>query len=169
MKYLKENIDLFHKRRMIKTYEGFFDFLKKKESEDDKIALSYINRLNKVNGLSPYQIEEDIDEHDGFDIIGYQVTFDDTPIRSTKLISNRKYGFSKESQELLKERGAIKKNDNEFYALSVNCEDSKEMVYARYSLLEDLHNLCKKVYDTDLNTKRLQKINKNINPAADLI
>jgi len=41
--------------RLIKTYEGFFDFFKK--SEDDKIALEYINRLKKVKGISPYSIK----------------------------------------------------------------------------------------------------------------
>ena len=71
----------------VETNEGLFDFFK--DSEDDKIAMSYINRLKKVKGISPYVIKEDVINHDGFDIIGYEVTFDDTPIRSTSIISNR--------------------------------------------------------------------------------
>lgn len=155
--------------KKIKTYEGFFDFLKRKDSEDDKIVLSYINRLNKVEGLSPYRIESDTANNEGFDVIGYDISFDDTPIRSTKVVSFRKYGFDQRSQKYLTEMGAVRKNDKEFYALSVNCEGEREMVYSRVSLLEELHKLCKKVYDADVNAKRLQRINKNINPAADLM
>ena len=152
--------------KYIKTYEGLFDFFK--DSEDDKITISYINRLKKVKGISPYVIEEDVNNHEGYDLIGYDVTFDDTPIRSTSLVSNRKFGFDKQSQEYLKGQGAIKRNDNEFYALSVNCEGEKEMVYAKASLLKELNDLCRSVYNNDKNTKRIKKITSNINPAADL-
>lgn len=152
--------------KYLKTYEGLFDFLK--NSEDDKIALSYINRLSKVKGISAYPIEEDMNEHDGFDLVGYDVTFDDTPIRSTRIISNRLGGFNERSQEFLKKQGAVKRNDREFYALSVTCEGEKEMVYAKAYLLMELNNLCKKVYEKDKDAKRIHKINNNINPAADL-
>ena len=150
----------------VETNEGLFDFFK--DSEDDKIAMSYINRLKKVKGISPYVIKEDVINHDGFDIIGYEVTFDDTPIRSTSIISNRSRGFDKESQEYLKEQGAVRRNDIEFYALSVNCEGDREMVYAKAYILKELNDLCKKVYDNDKNTRRIKKITGNINPAADL-
>lgn len=153
--------------KYLKRYnEGFFDFFK--DSEDDKIAISYINRLKKVKGISPYKIEKEVDENEGYDLIGYNVVFDDTPIRSTSLISNRKLGFDKRSQDYLKSQGAIRRNDNEFYALSVNCEGEREMVYAKDYLLKELNDLCKKVYDNDKNTKRINKITGNMNPAADL-
>jgi hypothetical protein len=32
----------------IKTYEGFFDFFKKKESDDDKIVKDYIKRFKNL-------------------------------------------------------------------------------------------------------------------------
>ena len=35
--------------RTIKTFEGFFDFLKKKRSDDDKIVMDYIKRLEYLN------------------------------------------------------------------------------------------------------------------------
>ena len=152
--------------KYIKTYEGLFDFFK--DSEDDKIVMSYINRLRKVKGVSPYKIEENIDKNEGYNVFGYEVTFDDTPIKSTKIISNRKFGFEERSQKLIISWGAVRRNDNEFYALSVNCEGEREMVYAKSSILKELNDLCKKVYDNDKNTRRINKISSNINPAADL-
>jgi hypothetical protein len=64
--------------RSIKTYEGFFDFFKKKISEEDKVCQEYISRLEKVKGISPYKItsvfrdDEQIEKHE------YKVEFDDS-------------------------------------------------------------------------------------------
>jgi len=41
----------------IKTYEGFFDLFRKK-SEDDKLALDFMKRLQRIKGISPYKIEK---------------------------------------------------------------------------------------------------------------
>ena len=35
----------------IKTYEGFFDFFKKKKSDDDQIAEDYLKRLEHLKSF----------------------------------------------------------------------------------------------------------------------
>ena len=69
----------------LKTYEGFFDFLKSKPSADDEIALEYIARLKKVRGISPYKItfEEGTGNNDSHKVNKY-IIFHDT---SKKLIA----------------------------------------------------------------------------------
>ena len=42
-------------KHLKKYNEGFFDFFRKK-SEDDKIALEFIKRLERVKGISPYTL-----------------------------------------------------------------------------------------------------------------
>lgn len=149
----------------LKTYEGFFDFFK--NTEDDKIALGYINRLKKITDISPYEITYERDtsfSHTHF--VKYNVLFDDTPIRSTKISSENP--FSKESQKLMLDRGFIKYSSYEFYALSVDCSGERESVKASSLYLKELFDLCEKVYKNDKEGKRLKKIKSNINRAADL-
>jgi hypothetical protein len=160
--------------RLIKTYEGFFNFFKKLDSEDDKIALEYINRLKKVKGISPYSIktndQDQIDQIDrSFSILRYQVNFDDTPIKCAKVISHRSGGFDNQSQEFIISNGGIKKNSAEFYILSVIVEDEKENIKASPSLLKELYHLIDDIYKKDKELRRIDKIKRNLNKASDLL
>jgi len=159
--------------RVIKTYEGFFDFFKKKseDSEDDKIALEYINRLKKIKDISPYNIKKDDDPHQEFNysILRFVVDFDDTPIKCTKVVYHRSHGFDEPAQELLMSRGGIKKNDREFYALSVKVDEEMVSVKAKVSLIDELYHLIDAVYKKDKEARRIQKIKSNLNKAADLL
>ena len=42
----------------IKSINELFGFFKKKDDEEDKIALEFIKRLEKVKGESPYKISK---------------------------------------------------------------------------------------------------------------
>ena len=159
--------------RVIKTYEGFFDFFKKKseDSEDDKIALEYINRLKKIKDISPYNIKKDDDPRQEFNysILRFVVDFDDTPIKCTKVVSHRSHGFDEPSQELLINRGGIKKNDGEFYALSAQVDEEMVSVKAKVSLIDELYHLIDSVYKKDKEARRIQKNKSNLTKAADLL
>jgi hypothetical protein len=87
----------------LKTYEGFFDFLKSKPSADDEIALEYIKRLKKVRGISPYKItlDEGTGNNDLHKVDKWIVDFEDTPIKLWEAVSFKNLGFDQESQILL--------------------------------------------------------------------
>lgn len=151
----------------LKTYEGFFDFFKRKESEDDKIALEYITRLKRVTDISPYDIVKNDDTRGSHSIFKYDVIFDDTEIKVAKVESHLSRGFPQEQQNFLIERGLIRMSNKIFYALRVNCVGEIEKVYPRASILRDLYDLCDSVYKKDKEARRIRNINININPAAD--
>ena len=97
----------------LKTYEGFFDFLKRKKvdndiknSEDDNIALEYIRRLKRIKGISPYDITSlpDRDQSPNFTILKFIIDFEDTPINIFKITHNYD-GFDQRSRDLLVGRG----------------------------------------------------------------
>jgi hypothetical protein len=150
----------------LKTYEGFFDFFKK--SEDDKIALEYIKRLKRIKDISPYDIEFKPGEpNNNYSIEKFTIKFDDTPMSITKVTSLIVGGFLTSTKDMLIDRGFVKKNNSEFYRLAVDCEGEVEELKASASLLKDVFNLCKSVYRKDIESRRIRKINLNINPAAD--
>ena len=114
----------------IKTYEGFFDFFKRKVSEDDETALIYIKRLKRVKGICPYDIEftpKNIDNNN-LSVTNYRVLFDDTPIKIIKIFNSN--GFCEDSIKLLTNRGASRKNKNLYYALLIECMEKKEKVFS---------------------------------------
>ena len=162
----------------LKTYEGFFDFLKSQPSEDDKIVLEYIARLKKVKGISPYKIEFIGDPNDGgYAVHGqtshkvdkWTVDFEDTPIKLWSIISFRPSGFDEQSQEFLASKNISKYNNREFYALNILCEGEPERCKAKPRILKELTELVRSVYENDKETRRIEKIKININKAADLI
>lgn len=111
--------------KYIKTYEGLFDFFRKKseddKSEDDKIALEFTKRLEKVHGISPYTIKINTEgTEDGEQYwTRYKIDFDDTPIRIVKVEADRKYknGWNVEYQKTLINQGAVRKSNHILYAL----------------------------------------------------
>lgn len=149
--------------KYLKTYEGLFGFFDKK-SEDDKIVINYINRLKKVKGISPYDIEL---IEPGTLLTGYKIIFDDTPIRIFRAFTAD--GFIVDSISLLKGRGFSQKNNSEFYLLEIQCEGEWIKSTGSVKYLNQLYDISESVYIADENEKRLDKIKGSFNSAADLI
>jgi hypothetical protein len=138
----------------IKTYEGFFDIFKKPDSEDDKIALTFINRLRKVRGISPYEIKRTVDVHNNAGTLTkYVVTFDDL------VLIVKQADFSKPYPD----------NKRYRYNISVECSGDYEKVKCREKYERDLFNLINRVYKRDIEARRLNRIKSEINTSADLI
>lgn len=162
--------------KTIKTYEGFFDFLKKKKSEDDTIVEDYMNRLEHLKshlekgGVSPYEIlinTEGTEQGESY-YTRYRFMFDDSPIRIAKAQADRKYtGWNVETQKDFIEQGCVKKNNSVFYLLSIDSAD--ETVRGSADLLEDLYELAEWCFKRNKENKRIKKIRGNMNPAADLL
>ena len=156
--------------KIIKTYEGFFDFFKSKPTEDDEIALSFIKRLNKVKGISPYSIiYPPGDRTDAYQIDKYEVNFDDTPIKLWSVVSFRTGGFDEQSQVMLLRKGLSKISNSEFYGVKILCEGEEEKCKAKGKIVKQLFDLTKSVYENDKEARRIEHIKINMNDGADLI
>jgi hypothetical protein len=155
----------------LKTYEGFFDFLKSKPSADDEIALEYIKRLKKVKGLSPYKItlDEGNNNNEAHKVNKWLVDFEDTPVKLWEAVSFRNLGFEQESQLLLLNKKLIKISNKEFIGINVICEGEAERCAPKAKIAKELLDLVKSVYENDKETRRIEKIKINMNKAADLI
>jgi hypothetical protein len=161
----------------IKTYEGFFDIFKKKKSEDDKIVMDYIKRLEHLKsylekgGVAPYDITTNPEGTEPGEkyFSRYRFQFDDSPIRIVKVEADRKYpkGWNEESQKSFFEQGAVKKNNHVFFLLDI--ENVDETVKADVDLMEELFELAHFCYKQNKENKRIKKIRGNMNPAADLL
>ena len=155
-----------------KTYEGLFDFFRKK-SEDDKIALDYIKRLERVKGISPYPLSYNPQgTDDDSEMMRYRVIFDDTPIRIGRyrvINPSLTRGFNQQTQKDWIGQGAVKKNNKVFYALIIETTDGQEYVLASWDILEELFDLTEKVFKENKTAKRIKKIRDEMNPAADIL
>ena len=81
--------------KTIKTFEGFFDIFKKNRSEDDKIVIDYIKRLEHLKKylekgeVAPYEITistEGTEPGENY-YKRYRFMFDDSPIKIIKRYS----------------------------------------------------------------------------------
>jgi hypothetical protein len=156
----------------IKTYEGFLDFFRKEQSEDDKIALEYIKRLKRVSGLSPYNIifEEGPLRHNNrcvYKVDKWTVEFEDTPIKLWQVISTNNQSFEEGDKAILLDKGFIKISNREFIGINVICEGEPENCDPSAKIAKELLDLIKSVYKKDKEIKRIENIRININPAAD--
>ena len=163
--------------KTIKTFEGFFDIFKKKRSEDDKIVMDYIKRLEHLKSylekgeVAPYEISistEGTEPGEQY-FTRYRFQFDDSPIRIIKTQADRKYnsGWSRETQKNYLDQGAVKKDNHVFYKLHM--ENADEPVKANVDLLEEMHELSEWCFKQNKENQRIKKIRGNMNPAADLL
>ena len=158
--------------KYLKTHEGFFDLFKKKLSEDDKIVQIYIDRLERIDGISPYDIEYSIKnvlEHsEDAKIYHYKINFHDTPIYIMKgTIVNQLFNrYTPEVMKKLKDDGAIFKSTSTFFILHLPHQQVE--VKASSSKLEELFDLVEEVYDQDKDAVRIKKIRDDINTSEDL-
>lgn len=152
----------------LKTYEGLFDFFRKK-SEDDKLALDFMRRLQRIKGLSPYKIEKDTEgtEEGECYYTRYKIFFDDTPIKISKGEADSKYGlgWTEGTQESYIKNGAVKKNNWVFFKLYAEYPDAS--IIASPNIMEDFFDLADEIYNRDVKLRRIKKIRDEMNPAAD--
>jgi hypothetical protein len=152
--------------------EGFFDFLRK-QSEDDKIVDTFIKRLKKIKGISPYDItfnDDGTEQGEQYSDL-YYVKFDDVPFKIKKLEADRKYGlgWDSETQKGYLESGAVKKSNHIFYGIWTYPIGEEVRVIASLSKTEEIFKLVEEVYKKDLNARRIKKIRDEMNDAADLM
>jgi hypothetical protein len=159
-------------KHLKKYNEGFFDFLRK-QSEDDKIVDTFIKRLKKIKGISPYDItfsdDGTVQEEQYWS--KYRVEFEDVPFRISKLEADKKYrnGWGTETQKGYLESGAVKKSNHIFYGIFTFPMGEEVRVTASLRKTEELFELIEEVYKKDLNARRIKKIRDELNDAADLM
>jgi hypothetical protein len=150
--------------------EGFFDFLRK-QSEDDKIVDTFIKRLKRIKGISPYDITfSDSGTEQGEQYWSkYKVEFEDVPFKVVRVYADRKYkqGWTEETQKEWTESGAVKKNNSTFYGIFTFPMGEEVRVTPSLRKIEELFELTEEVYKKDLNARRIKKITDELNPAAD--
>lgn len=160
----------------LKTYEGFFDFFKKKESEDDKIAQGYLKRLEHLKSflekgeVSPYEIVfSDHNSDADRSYLRYTFTFDDGAVRICKAEADKKFrhGWNEETQKDFIDQGCVKKNNHVLYMLDIKRVD--ECVIADWTILEELFELAEWCFKKNKQNIRINRIKGDINPSADLL
>lgn len=127
--------------KYIKSINEFFGFFK--DDEEDKIALQFIERLEKVKGDSPYEIKYIIVDEYNYQ---YEVSFDDVILIASRQIYNQV-------------------SMNSIYRLVI--DDEKINCKGKYA--KKIFNLINTIYQSDIKRKKLNKLKQNINPAADLL
>lgn len=165
----------------LKSYnEGFLDYFKK-DNNDDKITLDMMSRLEKVKDSNPYKIhnimEEDMrlpawtqniadtsenDTGSEYYSVIYVVRFDDVDL----LISNDRHDL------VNVQTGApagYKKCVNKWKLFIGNNTGLCERIRSKESYRIKLFKLIDKIYNEDKERKRIDRIQTEINPAADLL
>ena len=165
----------------LKSYnEGFLDYFKK-DSSDDKITLDMIHRLEKVKGSNPYEIHDIMKEDmrlptwmskaadttergsrsEYYSVI-YVVRFDDVDL----LISNDRHNLVYTNTGL---PAGEKKCVNQWKLFIGNNTGLCERIRSKESYRIKLFHLIDKIYKEDIERKRIDRIQTEINPAADLL
>ena len=165
----------------LKSYnEGFLDYFKK-DTNDDKITLDMIHRLEKVKDNNPYEIHDIMSEDmrlpawmsnlsdttengvrsEYYSVI-YLVRFDDVDI----LISNDRHNLIYNNTGL---PAGEEKCKNQWKLFIGNNTGLCERVRSKESYRIKLFHLIDKIYKEDKERKRMDRIQTEINPAADLI
>jgi hypothetical protein len=165
----------------LKSYnEGFLDYFKK-DTNDDKITLDMTHRLEKVKDNNPYEIHDIMSEDmrlpawmskaadtaergsrsEYYSVI-YVVRFDDVDL----LISNDRHNLvNAETREFLREEKCV----NKWKLFIGNNTGLCERIRSKESYRIKLFKLIDKIYKEDNERKRMDRIQTEINPAADLI
>jgi hypothetical protein len=167
-------------KHLKKYNEGFLDYFKK-DTNDDKITLDMIHRLEKVKDENPYEIDE---IHSNtkklptwFSGIGnsiengvrseyynkiYLVRFDDVDL----VISNDRHTLiDNQTGQYAGEKKCV----NKWKLFIGNSSGLAERIRSKESYRIKLFKLIDKIYNEDKERKRFDRIQTEINPAADLI
>jgi len=170
-------------KHLKKYNEGFLDYFKK-DTGDDKITLDIIHRLEKVKDRNPYQIDEIMntaaqlpswmskfvgdptpdhrnnEETEYFSKI-YLVRFDDVDI----VISNDRHTLVNQNGVMV----GYEKCKNPWKFFIGNNSGLAERIRSKESYRKKLFQLVDKIYNEDRERKRIERIQTEINPSADLI
>jgi hypothetical protein len=134
----------------IRSINEFFSFLHK-DTEEDKIALEFIKRLDKVKDHNPYEIEYSTIPAEG-SWVGpthvYKIRFDDVELTT--------------SSYYLPGRGG---GGDSYYQLTID----EEKIECEEKYKKSLFNIVSSIYQAGIKRKKLDKLKSNINPAADLL
>jgi len=165
----------------LKSYnEGFLDYFKK-DTNDDKITLDMIHRLEKVKDSNPYEIHDIMSEDmrlpawtqniadttengvrsEYYSVI-YLVRFDDVDV----LISNDRHKLIYNNTGL---PAGEEKCKNQWKLFIGNNTGLCERIRSKESYRIKLFHLIDKIYKEDKERKRMDRIQTEINPAADLL
>jgi hypothetical protein len=160
--------------------EGFLDFFKK-DTNDDKITLDMIHRLEKVKDNNPYEIHDIMSEDmrlpawmqnvadtiengtgsEYYSVI-YLVRFDDVDL----IISNDRHNLvNTVTNQFVREEKCV----NKWKLFIGNNTGLCERIRSKESYRIKLFKLIDKIYKEDKERKRIDRIKSEINPAADLI
>lgn len=157
--------------KYIRPINEFFGPFKKsklfQESEDDRLANDFLNRLLKIDENNPYEIEKT-----NHNRLADQIAqgYGNIMRMRVRLHSTRIYKVRFDDVYLLsswsKTRGRI--NRSKLFVLNfdyseldeIKCSDS--IAYKIYKTIDDIYNRSK---DKD----RLNRLRQNINPAADIL
>jgi len=150
----------------LKTYEGFFS----KTTPDDEIALVFINRLKKVKKESPYRIQKTHESENNVGLVKkYRINFDDVSINVAMARFNNTppSAFCDEHGLTWKQRNFPKKYP--VFLHRVECTGEWEDLKCSYKYQRELFDLVDKLYYQDIEWRRINRINYEINPEADLL
>lgn len=137
--------------KYIEPIDEFFDFLKK-DDEEDKIALEFIKRLEKVKDINPYNIEV-IDKND------LPTSF------KSKGIYDKFYRIIFDDVTLITATGVSSKSGSSFYKLMIDDEE----VNCKEGYTKKIFSLTNSIYNSNVKRAKLNKLRNSINPAADAL
>jgi len=149
----------------VKTFEGFFDFFKRKYSDLDQLVVDLSNKL-KSKDVESINIDKfdtgassDIDTNNkniqnvkysvNFDNIDFSIyrshnkTFIGEPSDIPLYKINSTLSWSEEFQKSLIDNGAVKASSDLFYKLEIN----NEPIICECDLIQDLFDLVDDMYD----------------------
>ncbi len=161
----------------LKSYnEGLLDYFKK-NTPDDKLTLSMINRLEKIKDNNPYYIGgimdgvgelptwisyyKGVNDREFYSII-YLVRFDDVDI----LVTNDRHNLVNETGEHVRQE--LCEHPWKLF-IGSNSNELCEKIKSRESYRIKLFKLVDKIYKSDIERDRIERISNEINPAADLL
>jgi hypothetical protein len=151
----------------VKTFEGFFDFFKRKYSDLDQLVVDISNKL-KSKDVESINIDKfdtgvssDIDTNNkNIQNVKYSVDFDDVkfsisrshnrtfigeptdiPLHKINSTLSKNY-WSEEFQKSLIDEGAVKASSDLFYKLEIN----NEPIICECDLIQDLFDLVDDMY-----------------------
>ena len=154
--YLHCNL-VFHK----KINEGIFDFFKRKETEDDKIAIEFLKRLEKIKDKSPYKII-DLDENS----LPHWIS--ELPKENVSSYYSQVYMVKFDDVDLVTTNDRSHEGKCWYpWKLCIGNESIAEIINANDRLRKKVFQIVDKIYKRDKEIKRIERIKKEINPDAD--
>jgi hypothetical protein len=149
----------------IKPINEFFDFFKKKMDPEDELALEFIKRLEKIKGISPYEMKK----LDNSEIFGYTLGDKITDSQKDYVMNNGEiYKVFFDDVNLVVLCLHSPQSDltsSGIYGLRIG----DERIQCRESYKKKIMELIKMIMRNTDKFSRVKRVRDNINPAADLL